>query len=96
MWLLTIFTKLSSFSCAVRIDCRSNGYDDSLFSDAVISMSLSESNPSSVKIYNTNNGKLEDFSLTKRKHFLGISTLLCVMNKRSHEKLMCAVCVPTL
>ena len=44
-------------------------------------------------IYNTNNGKLEDFSLTKRKHFLGSSTLLCVLNKRFHEKLMCAVCV---
>ena len=46
-------------------------------------------------IYSTNK-KVEDSSLTKRKHFLGSSALLCVLNKRSHEKLMCAVCVPTL
>ena len=43
-------------------------------------------------IYNTNK-KVEDSSLTKRKHFPGSSALLFVLNKRSHEKLMCAVCV---
>ena len=41
-------------------------------------------------IYYTHD-KLEELSLTNKKHFLGSSTLLCVLNKISHKKLMCAV-----
>ena len=41
-------------------------------------------------------GKVKNLSLTKKKHFPGSSSLLCVLNKISHKKLMCAVCEPTL
>ena len=41
-------------------------------------------------------GKVEELSLTKKKHFPGSSTLLCVLNKISHKKMMCAVCEPAL
>ena len=41
-------------------------------------------------------GKVEELSLTQKKYFPGSSTLLCVQNKISHKKLVCAVCERTL